>query len=87
MAPHHALTIADIISIILSNLRPMDPEGENGRLARQDLLSAILCCKNFMEPGLDVLWHSIYSIDPILRLIPGMREIDRTMVRLLSKLE
>jgi hypothetical protein len=84
MAPHHALTIAEIISIILSNLRPM-------RLViagrARDVLSAILCCKNFMEPGLDVLWHSMYSIRPLLRLIPGMREIDGRMVRLLSKLE
>jgi hypothetical protein len=37
------LIIADIISIILSNLRPMDPEGENGRLARDRTCSQRFC--------------------------------------------
>ena len=58
--------------------------GSEDSTDRRDVLSVVLSCKAFREPGLNVLWHTMYAVRPLLRFIPGMREIDGRMVRHLS---
>jgi hypothetical protein len=74
MAPHHALIISEILSLILENL------GIHSYGSRRNLLSAALCCKAFKDLSLDVLWYTMTGITPILKLIPGMERVDGKMV-------
>jgi len=80
MAPHHALMIPEIVMEILKNLR----KGSYGHYPRhnsaRDLLSTALCCRAFKDLSLDVLWYTMTEITPILKLIPGMQEINGIMV-------
>lgn len=44
----------------------------------RDLLSFILSCKTFLDPGLDVKFHSLHGLDHIMRIFPdGM--VTRTL--------
>jgi hypothetical protein len=52
------------ISEILDNI--LNAVGERAVLAHM-----AQCCKLFLQPALDVLWHDIPSLVPLVRLIPG----------------
>jgi hypothetical protein len=85
MPQHRALTIPEIISEILKNAMykycpPYNSNLDEWKKSRADLLSAALCCTAFKEPSLDLLWNTMSTILLLLRLIPGMAEIDGQMV-------
>ncbi|KAF8649473.1 hypothetical protein AX16_005776 [Volvariella volvacea WC 439] len=42
----------------------------NWRSNNQDLLNIALTCRSFRNPALGILWHSLDSLDPLLRLLP-----------------
>ncbi|KAF8222804.1 hypothetical protein L208DRAFT_575126 [Tricholoma matsutake] len=74
MGPYQALVISEIIREIVTYLKPEFYHTTDPNCSR-DLLSAALCCKAFKDPALDVLWHTVDSITPLLKLIPGMQEV------------
>ena len=85
MAPYDALTIPEIIREIVGHLRvdrhvgiynyaEAQPAWATG--SQQDMLSAALCCQAFKDPGLDILWDTLHGMKPLLKLIPGMQELD-----------
>jgi hypothetical protein len=85
MTPHIALTIPEIISEIFKNVAheycaPHSYESNEGKQSRRDLLSGALSCKAFMNPCLDLLWNTMVTILPLLKLIPEMEEIDGQLV-------
>ena len=79
MSPHNALMIPEIITEIVANLK-LEVNDIRDPDRRKDLLSAALCCEAFKNPGLDVLWHTMDSIVPVLKLIPGMQRVQDQMV-------
>ena len=46
----------------------------------QCLLNAALTCKDFLEVALDELWREMYSLMPILKLLPGLQYENDTYV-------
>lgn len=58
---HHCLKTSEIVRTICSQL------DDN---AKERALSMALACRDFLEPGLDRLWHTIDSMDPILARLP-----------------
>jgi hypothetical protein len=71
---HTALEIYDIIHQILMIIL----KDKNG--LKTDLLSMALCCKAFKDPSLDILWTHMTSVVPLLKLIPGVEEIEDSLV-------
>jgi hypothetical protein len=47
---------------------------------QQHLLWAALTCKTFLEPALDVLWRSMNSLIPLLKLLPSFQLVLDTYV-------
>ncbi|KII86185.1 hypothetical protein PLICRDRAFT_43766 [Plicaturopsis crispa FD-325 SS-3] len=63
---HHCLQIGEILSQVCSAL--LDGDGAAGlkslaRLART--------CHTFSDPALDILWHTLPSLDPLIRTLPS----------------
>jgi hypothetical protein len=76
------LTDTDVTREILKHVGHYDELDTDGRRkARVDLVSAALCCTGFKDASLDLLWYTMYSIVPVLRLIPGIQEIQGKLVR------
>ena len=59
-----------------------DSEQDEGsyKVAQKDLVSAALCCKAFMDGCLDLLWYRMYSIIPLIKLLPEIDEIGGKLV-------
>lgn len=47
----------------------------------QHLLWAALTCKTFLEPALDVLWRTMNSLIPLLKLLPSFQLVLDTYVK------
>ncbi len=69
----------DVACDILSHLDPPDVDytsGDNNIYIarhpyRRTLLSLALCCRAFLDPSLDKLWHSLDGVYPLLKLLPN----------------
>ena len=54
------------------------------------LLNAALTCKDFLDVALDTLWEELYSLLPLLKLLPALQVEDneyvcaRVQVKILS---
>ncbi|KAK7435415.1 hypothetical protein VKT23_019677 [Stygiomarasmius scandens] len=44
--------------------------------SRRELLSCVLACKAFSLPALRVLWHTLDSMMPLLKLLPNFKIVD-----------
>ncbi|KAF7329278.1 hypothetical protein MKEN_00188700 [Mycena kentingensis (nom. inval.)] len=68
---HHCLLVAEILDNIFGFVAVAKPD-RTMPLRPQPVYWARLdrACKAFSSPALDQLWSSLYSIDPILRLLP-----------------
>ncbi|KAG6913100.1 hypothetical protein DXG01_009669, partial [Tephrocybe rancida] len=55
---------------------PLAPVPYLPSLQQSQLYRAALTCKTFLGPALDLLWSSMDSIVPVLRLLPTIEEID-----------
>jgi hypothetical protein len=84
MPPHFALSIDEVLDEILKRLTYHDKSiivmSLQTRLVRRDLLAAALCCKAWKDKCLDHLWGRIYSLTPLLTLLPGIQRIEGKMV-------
>ncbi|EPQ51998.1 hypothetical protein GLOTRDRAFT_140477 [Gloeophyllum trabeum ATCC 11539] len=67
---HTALNNHDILALIFASLSP-----EVGS-DRASVLNCGLACRAFKEHALDALWRSIYSIMPLLHVIPCINVIN-----------
>lgn len=43
---------------------------------KKQLLSAGLTCRSFLDPALDILWRSMHSIMPLLRILPSFQKVN-----------
>ena len=43
---------------------------------QQCLLNAALTCKDFLDIALDALWERMYSLLPLLKMLPALLEIE-----------
>ena len=48
-------------------------QAKNDKKNLQCLLNAALTCKNFLDVALDTLWEELYSMVPLLKLLPALR--------------
>jgi hypothetical protein len=83
------LTDTDVTREILKQVAHHDNDDMDERLSlrsRKDLVSVALCCKGFKDISLDILWYTMHSIVPVLRLVPGIREIQEKLARLIQVL-
>ncbi|KAF6751107.1 hypothetical protein DFP72DRAFT_498877 [Ephemerocybe angulata] len=62
---NRCLQAPEILQLICDQL----PNGRNSD--RQRLLAVALSCRALLEPALDRLWHTIYSIKPMTSILPG----------------
>jgi hypothetical protein len=76
-----ALVNTDVLREVLGQVACCEDYSERGAM-RSNLLSAALCCRAFKEISLDLLWRTIYSIIPLLKILPGIQEIQNTFARL-----
>ena len=44
------------------------------------LLNAALTCKDFLNVALDALWEEMYSLVPLLKLLPTLQVEDKAYV-------
>ncbi|KAG8989877.1 hypothetical protein FRB90_002032, partial [Tulasnella sp. 427] len=61
---HHALTIPEVMQMILSS-----------GVSRGTKRNAALTCRSWKEPALDQLWRTLDSIVPLLRFRPSGRDL------------
>jgi hypothetical protein len=60
---------ADIIHEIAKNIA-----------TRKALFSMSLCCQDFRDPCLNILWKTMDSIVPLLKLLPAAEETQGNLV-------
>ena len=65
-AKDYVLKNPDLMAITFSHLK-------NDEDSDQCLFNAALTCKDFLDVALDALWEEIYSLVPLLNLLPGMQ--------------
>ncbi|TFK73120.1 hypothetical protein BDN72DRAFT_854974 [Pluteus cervinus] len=78
-AVSRALQIVDIVQEILESLcsRPLTLSDYRAFIpTRKIFLCTALTCHSFLEPSLDILWRSMHSIAPLLKLLEGSRKSD-----------
>lgn len=51
-----------------------------GRPKHRDLLWVALACKSFLDPALDILWGSMNSVIPLLKLLPSFQLVSDAYV-------
>ena len=75
------LNDSDVAYEVFKQITYYDERDEGSyRKARKDLVSAALCCKGFKNGCLDLLWYKMFSIIPLMKLLPGIREIGGKLV-------
>ncbi|KAH9479309.1 hypothetical protein JR316_0007898 [Psilocybe cubensis] len=65
----------DLLGVIFASAQPVLVNVEEtmpSSWAARDILRIALTCKNFYEPAISVLWRSMISWAPLLRLIPSV---------------
>ncbi|KII86170.1 hypothetical protein PLICRDRAFT_700291 [Plicaturopsis crispa FD-325 SS-3] len=63
---HHCLQISEILSQVCG-AASLDVDGT---VRRVDLARLARTCRAFRDPALDVLWHTLPSLDPLIRTLP-----------------
>ena len=56
----------DLLAITFSHLHEDDDK-------KRCALHMALICKNFLDVSLDALWEELYSLVPLLKLLPGLQ--------------
>lgn len=72
---HHCLYISEVLNLIFESIRYWDDQFQRGRpqVGKKTLASLARTCHLFSSPALDVLWHDLYSFDPLLKNFPIVR--------------
>ena len=65
----------ELITMTFSHL-PVRNDQKN----RQCLLNAALTCKDFLEVALNALWENLYSLMPLLKLLPALQVENKAYV-------
>ncbi|KAF7966319.1 hypothetical protein HWV62_39156 [Athelia sp. TMB] len=68
---HHCLSIPEILVVILNYLRPPLNDEEGTPDCRSLISGPMLTCKLFLEPALDIIWESLDSFTPLVKLLPS----------------
>ncbi|KAH0832317.1 hypothetical protein J3R83DRAFT_13325 [Lanmaoa asiatica] len=69
---HHCLYISEVLNLIFESVRCWDDQSHRGPQAgKKTLASLARTCHLFSSPALDVLWHDLYSFDPLLKIFPN----------------
>jgi hypothetical protein len=78
------LTDTDVIRAILEQIVYCDDRNPDLDVteARANLLSTALSCTGLRDASLDLLWSTMYSIVPLLKLFPGIHELQGKLARL-----
>ena len=63
----------DLMAMTFSHLK-------NDEDSDQCLFNAALTCKDFLDVALDALWEEIYSLVPLLKLLPALQVEDESYV-------
>ncbi|THU97512.1 hypothetical protein K435DRAFT_838587 [Dendrothele bispora CBS 962.96] len=72
-----ALSCHDIVEQIIRLLVFTEKdENDNVVIRKQDVLSCALACRSFLGPALSVLWYSLSSLVPLLKLLPNFKAAD-----------
>ncbi|KAF9041382.1 hypothetical protein BJ165DRAFT_1488635 [Panaeolus papilionaceus] len=75
----------DVLTAIFDFLQvTSDMKSEERSETRKALIAAAKSCNAFSEPALDVLWHTLPSMLPLLRLLPSFVSYEGVHVRFLS---
>lgn len=64
MLAHRALSIADVVCLILHEVKN----------DKTTLAHVARCCQTFHEPSLDILWRDLRSFIPLRNLLPGLMD-------------
>ncbi|KAK7435423.1 hypothetical protein VKT23_019684 [Stygiomarasmius scandens] len=69
-----ALACHDIVEQIVRLLVDTQTDhNDNTIMRKQDILSCALTCRSFLGPALGVLWYSLNSLVPLLKLLPNFK--------------
>lgn len=63
---HQVLQLGELLRQIVEDLRL----GDNGFGGKRDLLSMALTCRQFYQPTIECLWHSLHGLTPVLHCFP-----------------
>lgn len=68
---HHCLYVSEVLYIIFKFVRHGDIQLHLGpQVGKKTLASLARTCHLFSAPALDVLWHDLYSFDPLIKVLP-----------------
>ena len=67
---HRCLQIQEPLSIVFEYVHIPRKALEDDPLSASSLARLARTCKAFQDPALDILWHSQYSLVPLLKCLP-----------------
>lgn len=67
---HHCLSIPEVLTLIFKSV---GYQGQNSQICRTTLAALARTCHVFSSPALDILWHELPSLGPLLKIIPLVR--------------
>ena len=71
---HHCLYIPELLHLVFEFIGHSEDHLHRGsQVGRKTLASLARTCHLFSSPALDVLWHDLYSFDPLLNVFPFVR--------------
>ena len=73
----------ELMTLTISHLRGEDSDDKE--FEYWCLLNAALICSDFRDVALDALWENLYSLVPLLKLLPGLQVEDEEYVCALCK--
>jgi hypothetical protein len=68
---HHCLYISEVLNLIFQFVDVQLHQGP--QVCKKTLASLARTCHLFSSPALDVLWHDLYSFDPLIKVLPVVR--------------
>jgi hypothetical protein len=69
-AINEGLLSADIVPVIVSHLRQLVSENDEGEKSNAPILPILLVNRAFFDAGANVLWENIHGLDPLFKLLP-----------------
>ena len=80
---HHCLYISEVLNLIFESVTHCDVQLYQGpQVSKKTLASLARTCHLFSSPALDILWHDLYSFDPLIKLLPIVRHPSRSLIKL-----
>jgi hypothetical protein len=70
----------DLMAMTFSHIQ-VDTQAGMRIYKKRYLLNAALTCKDFLDVALDALWEELYSLVPLLKLLPALQVEDGAYVR------